>query len=111
MTITLETITPQTVLALARQLPPADQRWLADALREKLDDTLPEHATLGEAIELYLADRCSLGRAAELADVTQWDLQDILYERGIPTNGGNDLTNDEFETMIRRFEARYGRCE
>jgi len=95
MPITLETITPQTVLELARRLPPADQRWLADALRDELDDALPERATLDEAIELYLADRCSLARAAELAGVTQWELKNTLHERGIPARACNDYNSVE----------------
>lgn len=57
-----------------------------------------------EAVVLYLADECSLGCAAELAGVTRWDIMDILYERGIPTNGGHDLTLEEYEAMFRRME-------
>ncbi len=30
----------------------------------------------------YMANKCSLGRAVELADITRWELQDILKERG-----------------------------
>ena len=100
MTTTTEKITPQHVLELARRLPPADQRWLVDVLGQDLGDTLPEHATVDEAIELYLADRCSLGRAAELAGITRWDLQDVLKERGIPIDAGNDLTTDQMDDTI-----------
>jgi len=108
MAITIEKVTPQAVLELAQQLSTADRRWLAETLREELDDALPESATLDEAIALYLADKCSLGRAAELAGVTRWDLQDILYERGIPTNGGHDLSDDEVDAMMEAAETRYG---
>ena len=41
--------------------------------------TLLEQATRDEAIELYLADAGSLGRAAELASVTRWDL--LMHRR------------------------------
>lgn len=108
MSITIEHITPQTVLELAQQLSADDQRWLVQTLDRLLDDTLPESATIEEAIELYLADRCSLGRAAELAGITRWDIQKILKERGIPTNGGHDLSDSEFDKMMETAEARSG---
>jgi len=72
---------------------------------------LPLKATVEEALALYLADECSLGRAAELAGVTRWDLMDILYERGIPTNGGHDLTLEEYESMFALMEEHYGYSE
>jgi hypothetical protein len=50
------TINPEQVLDLARRLLPADQRWLALHLQEHLETTLPEHATLDEAVELYIDD-------------------------------------------------------
>jgi predicted HTH domain antitoxin len=38
--------------------------------------------TLEEAVDRYLADACSLGRAAEIAGITRWDLLDELHARG-----------------------------
>ena len=67
----MTTITPEQVLDLARRLSPADQRWLALHLQEHLSDADSEQVTLDEAVELYLADACSLGRSAELAGVTR----------------------------------------
>jgi predicted HTH domain antitoxin len=113
--MTVQIITPmlnaQKVLELAMTLPPIEQKWLVEQFNQLVYDELPESATVEEAIQLYLADQCSLGRAAELAGVTRWDIMDILYERGIPTNGGHELTIEEYETMFERMEARYGNCE
>ncbi|MGB0386302.1 MAG: UPF0175 family protein [Ardenticatenaceae bacterium] len=99
----------------------ADLHWLRGLLDTLLDDEsseyptwdedddeLPESATLDEAIELYLADKCSLGRAAELAGVTRWHLQDMLYERGTPASLGSDLTLSEIDDMVDMVEERYG---
>ena len=72
----MTTITPEQVLHFARQLSPTEQRWLVLHLQEHLAATLPEHATLDEAVGLYLVEACSLGRAAELAGVTRWDILD-----------------------------------
>ena len=85
-TITIDTLTPENVLELAQQLSASDLRWLREQIEYLLEEeqSLPEHATLEEAIALFLADQCSLGRAAELAGVTRWDIQDLLKERGIP---------------------------
>jgi predicted HTH domain antitoxin len=112
VTITIERITPQTVFEMAQHLSPADLRWLREQLDQLLAQTplseelLPEQATLEEAIALFLADTCSLGRAAELAGVTRWDLQDELKARGIPIYGGDpNMTLPEMEAQIERFEA------
>lgn len=84
MTVSPATVTVQDVLALARHLSEEDRHWLGKLLSRLEDTPLPETATLDEAIALYLADACSLGRAAELAGVTRWDIIDQLKERGIP---------------------------
>ena len=104
-------ITAQKVLELALTLPPTEQRWLAEQFTQLIEDELPKSATVDEAIGLYLANQCSLARAAELASVTRWDLMDILYKRGIPTNGGHELTLAEYETMVDVMEDLYGNRE
>jgi predicted HTH domain antitoxin len=48
-----------------------------------------------EAIALYLADRCSLARAAELATISQWELKRILAELGTPARATNDYASVE----------------
>ena len=104
-------------------LQPDDLRWLWEELKRLLDDEpqpesgddddepLPESATLDQAVELYLADKCSLGRAAELAGLTRWHIMDVLYERGIPTNGYHDFTPAEYDRMREIMEDRYGYSE
>jgi predicted HTH domain antitoxin len=64
----------------------------------------PAHATLDEAIALYLADACSLGRAAELAGVTCWDIQDRLKARGIPIVAAGDQSAAEIDTLAEQLE-------
>jgi hypothetical protein len=90
MSVLSEPTTVSSILVLARQLSADDRRWLVTVLSHANDISLPDHATLDEAIALYLADACSLGRAAELAGVTRWDLQDRLQERGIPIVAAGD---------------------
>jgi len=104
-------ITAQKVLELALTLPPIEQKWLAEQFNQFVHEAQPEGATVDEAVGLYLADKCSLGRAAELAGVTRWDIMDILYERGLPTNGGHELTLEEYETMFELMEDLYGNRE
>ncbi len=107
MTITIEDLSAQKLFGLAQKLTPGDQRWLIEQLTrlidEDEDEPLPKSATLDEAMDLYLADKCSLGRAAELAGVTRWHIQDILYERGTPALACNDY--DSVEEMDERAEA------
>lgn len=50
---------------------------------------------LDRAVEGYRDGEVSLGRAAELADVSLWRFLDELDERGVPTNySENDLAAD-----------------
>jgi len=105
-------------------LSPADQDWLTEQLarlepweddeandtRTEKDDELPESATFEEAIELFLADKCSLGRAAELAGVTRWDIQDVLYERGTPVQIYSDKSVEEMDELADRLESRCLLC-
>src|SRR6266545_4664147 len=104
--VAMTTINPEQVLDLARQLSPADQRWLALHLQEYLETTLPEHATLDEAVELYLADACSLGRAAELAGVTRWAILDALQARGAMQRPSDVRSADEMDDLAERLEQQ-----
>jgi predicted HTH domain antitoxin len=101
--LTMPTMTPEQVLDLARQLSPVEQRWLALHLQEHLETTLPERATLDEAVELYLADACSLGRAAELAGVTRWDVLDALKARGEMQRPADVRSADEMDELAERL--------
>jgi hypothetical protein len=86
----VKTVTREQVLDLVDILSLDDQRWLSELLIRRLDDEpqpeshiwdddddepLPESATPDEAVELYLDDKCSLGRAAQLAGVTRWQMR------------------------------------
>ena len=104
MSVLSEPTTVSSILVLARQLSADDRRWLATVLSPANDIPLPDHATLDEAIALYLADACSLGRAAELADVTRWDLQDRLHERGIPIVAAGDQSADQIDALAEQLE-------
>lgn len=102
----MTTITPEQVLDLARRLAPAEQRWLALHLQEYLEATLPEQASLDEAVELYIADACSLGRAAELAGVTRWDLLNALQAHGARQRPGDARSADEVDDLAERLEQQ-----
>jgi len=102
----MTTIHREQVLELARRLSPADQRWLTLHLQEHLETTLPEHPTLDEAADLYLADACSLGRAAELAGVTRWDILDALQAQGAMQRPGDVRSANEMDDLAERLEQQ-----
>ena len=104
MTATTETETVHTILTLARQLSPTQRRWIGELLSRENDAPLPERATLDEAIALYLLDACSLGRAAELAGITRWDIQDRLKELGIPIPVAGDQSAQEIDALAEQLE-------
>lgn len=122
MSVKTRTITPsapetesaprEELLSLFLALSPADQNWLTEQLarlaplEDDDDDELPESATVDTAIELYLADKCSLGRAAELAGVTRWDIQDVLHKRGTPVQIYSGKSVEEMDELADRLESR-----
>ena len=104
METTTETTTIYDVLALARTLSHSDRSRLAKLFSRAEDAPLPECASVDEAIELYLADACSLGRAAELAGVTRWELMTRLQERGIPLLVPGEQTAREMDAQTAQLE-------
>jgi predicted HTH domain antitoxin len=109
-TINLETLNAHELLDLVQFLTPADQLWLAEQLNRLTQSNqvkpLPQQATLDEAIQLYLADSCSLAKAADLAGITRWELQDILYERGTPVEIYGDLSAEEMDNLTDQLESQ-----
>jgi predicted HTH domain antitoxin len=107
MTTIAETITPQKVLEFSQSFSSTDIQWLIKQLKKQLEEKpLPDHATLPEAIELYLEDKCSLGRAAELAGVTRWDIQDALFAQGISIEIDSNQSVEEMDAMTKRLEQK-----
>lgn len=61
---------------------------------------------LATTIGLYVLGEISLGKAAERAGVTRWEMQELLKDHGVdPRLGPSDMDDaaDEVET-IRDFE-------
>ncbi len=106
MNVATETTTIYDVLALARALSDSGRYRLAELLSRERDEVLPEHASLDEAIELYLADACSLERAAELAGVTRWDVIDRLKECGITIPIKGHRTAEEIDAFAEELELQ-----
>lgn len=104
MTEITATTTVYTILALAGQLSMDDRRHVADLLSRENDAPLPDHATVEEAMVLYLLNACSLGRAAELAGVTRWDIQDRLKELGISVPVAGNQSAHEIDKLAEQLE-------
>lgn len=96
--------TVERVLALAADLSPNDQRMVIDLLSRQIGERLPERATIEEAISLYLADKCSLARAAELANLSRWELIDALKSRDIPITIEAEFTASEMDAIEKDLE-------
>jgi predicted HTH domain antitoxin len=97
-------LTVQKVLELAQNLSLVDQCALIESLNRQIEASLPEHATVDEAIALYLAEKCSLGRAAELANITRWEMIDILKKRNIPIIVDTDFTAAKMDAIAEELE-------
>lgn len=68
--------------------------------------TQSDHATLADAVKLYLVDVCSLGRASELASVTRWDVLDALAARNAMQTPTEQRSADEMDDLADRLEQR-----
>jgi len=104
MEIQAKNITVQQVIELAGNLSLTDQCSLIEKLNRQIDDSLPEQATVDEAIALYLADKCSLGRAAELASINRWELIKTLKKRNIPITIEAEFTATEMDAIAEELE-------
>ena len=84
------------------------QKGLLSDLPSSQDSVPQQHLlTVHEAIGLHLADKCSLGRAAELAGVSRWHLIDVCQAEDVPLYHDDTTTPDEFEGMMALIEAEY----
>jgi predicted HTH domain antitoxin len=67
---------------------------ISDETLEALHAT-PEDVWQGLAVWLYQQEKISLGRAAELCGMSQWDLEQMLAARGVYSlYGPQDLEQD-----------------
>jgi len=104
METTIETITIQDMLARARTLSADGRQRLAELLKREQDEPFPDRASIDEAIELYLADVCSLGRAAEIAGVTRWDIIGRLKERHISIPVAGEESAEEMDALAAELK-------
>ncbi len=88
-------ITLDDVMEISAELSPADQLRLVASLTDRLSrewsrmsapfrEIAPNTTALDRAIILYHQEAITLARAAEMADVTRWELLRILQTRGAP---------------------------
>ena len=74
----------------------------SEALRRFLERGLRE-ARLDVALELLRESKVSMGRAAELAGVTLYEMLDLARQRGVPSGyGPKDLDKDLHELGLRK---------
>jgi len=107
MQVQTKNTTVQQIFSLVQNLSLIEQCALLERLNHQIEKRLPQKATIDEAIALYLADQCSLGRAAELANVTRWDIIAILKKRNIPILIDTDFTTAEMDDIAEEL-AREG---
>ena len=62
---------------------------------------LPKVVRLYLAIELYREGKISLGKAAEIAKVSKWEMMEILASKGIPLQYDEEDLKEDVETLER----------
>jgi predicted HTH domain antitoxin len=114
--VELKSITLQDAIEVTEELSPADQlrliATLSDRLSRKVEKTLPaspvevpDQEALEEAIALYQQEEISLGRAAEMAGITRWELMRLLKARDTPVTIQVPPT-EEMDERIAAFRTR-----
>lgn len=81
----------------------ADRKRYAELLKLPPHESKLNPLPLDEAIELYVADVCGIGRVAELAGVTRWDVLDRMKERDIPQLSPDGMTAEELDVMVEEW--------
>lgn len=112
----LKSVTLQDAIEVTEELSPADQLRLIAALSDRLSQEVeealplppvevPDQEALEQAIALYQQGEISLGRAAEMAGITRWELMRLLKARGSPVTIQVPPT-EEMDERIATFRAR-----
>ena len=114
--IKLKSVTLQDAIEVTEELSPVDQLRLIAALSDRLsrevEETLPlspveipDQEALEQAIALYQQEEISLGRAAEMAGITRWELMRLLKARGTPVTVQVPPA-EEMDERVAAFRAR-----
>ena len=64
-------------------------------------DEVPKVVRLHLAIELYREGLVSLGKAAEIAGLSKWEMMEVLASKGIPLNYTRRDLEEDIETLER----------
>jgi len=96
-------IKEQDELDLPATLSEADRKRYTELLKLRPHESRLNPLPLDEAIDLYQLDVCGLGRAAELAGVTRWDVLDRMGERGLWQRSPDLETVEEIDAMIEQM--------
>lgn len=73
---------------------------LARILRVDADE-IPRVVKVYLAVELYREGLVSLGKAAEIAGLTKWEMMEVLTSKGIPLNYTRRDLEEDIETLER----------
>jgi len=63
------------------------------------EEELEKAVRLYLAIELYREGVVSLGKAAEIAGLSRWEMMEVLASKGIPLNYDEDDLREDIETL------------
>jgi len=63
------------------------------------DEDVPKLVRLYLAIELYREGKVSLGKAAEIAGVSKWEMMEILASKNIPIQYSVDDLEKDIKTL------------
>ena len=104
MTKTLTTRAPDNlvkeieVLAKEEQLDKSSliRRLLADAVQEKRKS---------KALELYKKEKISIGKAAAIAQLSIWEMLDLICEKGIHIEYGAEELIEDLKPLRRKLSA------
>ena len=90
---------PEEDLKISEQKTKEEKMAKATALKQMLALGIKQYQ-LARAVERYGRGKTSLGKAAEEAGLTVWEMMDCLKEKGVP----NPLTAEDFRQSRKNLE-------
>ena len=100
----------QQILEMTKKLSLQEQCSIVAFLNREIDENKPQEFTGDDAIALYLADRCSLAYAAELATMDRWEFIEALKQKKIPVHIQAELSAAEIDHLADQLEQKGVLC-
>jgi predicted HTH domain antitoxin len=104
MTKTLTTRAPDTLVKEIEAIAKEEQLDKSSLIRRLLDYAVNERRRT-KALNLYRNGKISIGKAANIAKISIWEMLDLIKEKGLHIDYSMDELTEDLEPMRRKMIA------